>query len=67
MKKTLKVKGMHCKSCDILVEDSLSDLEGLQNSKSNHQEDFVEVEFDESKVNIDQIKKVIIDEGYEVE
>ena len=36
MKKTLKVKGMHCKSCDILVEDSLSDLEGLQNSKSNH-------------------------------
>jgi len=67
MKKTLKVKGMHCKSCDILVEDSLSDLEGLQSSKSNHQEGYVDVEFDESKVNIEQIKKVIIDEGYEVE
>ena len=67
MKKKLIVKGMHCKSCDVLVEDSLSDLEGVQSSKSNHQEGFVDIEFDESKVNIKQIKKVIIDEGYEVD
>jgi copper chaperone CopZ len=26
MKHTLKVKGMHCKSCAMLIEDSLTDI-----------------------------------------
>ena len=66
MKKTLKVKGMHCKSCDMLVEDSLSELKGVNHSKSNHETGLVEVVYDENEVSLDQIKKSIVEEGFEI-
>jgi copper chaperone len=67
MKIQIKAKGMHCKSCDMLIEDSMSDLDGVINCKSSFEKQIVDVEFDEKKVTLDQIKKVIVDEGYEVE
>ena len=66
MESKINVKGMHCKSCDMLVEDSLGDLKGVKSVQSLHKEGFVEVDFDESIINIDKIKKTIIAEGYEV-
>ncbi len=66
MKSKINVKGMHCKSCDMLVEDSLGDLKGVKSVQSSHRDGHIEVEFNESLVNIDEIKKTIIDEGYEV-
>ena len=63
----LNVKGMHCPSCEMLVGDSLEDLNGVMKAKLSHQNDSAEIEFDESKVSVNDIKKVIKDEGYEVE
>ena len=66
MKKiTLKVKGMHCKSCSTLIEDALEDL-GVK-SKVDSKKGLAIVEFDENKVSEDKIKAAIKEEGYQVE
>lgn len=63
----LNVKGMHCKSCDMLIEDALMDLDGVETIESSFETGIVKISFDESKVKMDAIKKVIKAEGYEVE
>ena len=66
MKTKIQTKGMHCKSCDMLVEDSLGDVDGVNSVKSSFETGIVEIDFDESVVNIDNIKDTIKQEGYEV-
>ena len=61
----LKVKGMHCKSCSMLIEDALEDL-GAK-SKVNDKEGIAVVEFDENKVSEEKIRAAIKKEGYKVE
>ncbi|MBT3836068.1 heavy-metal-associated domain-containing protein [Candidatus Woesearchaeota archaeon] len=66
MKQTLKIKGMHCKSCKMLLEDALEDI----NVKVDVNYDLgtAEVEFDESKTSLEKIKETIKAEGdYQVE
>jgi copper chaperone CopZ len=66
MKVELKIKGMHCPSCSMLITDALEDI-GVSNSKINSETGEGIIEFDESKTSVDKIKKTIKDEGYEVE
>jgi copper chaperone CopZ len=65
MKKTFNVKGMHCKSCEMRINDSLEDL-GVNSSTANAGNGLVTVDFDEKKVSEDNIKKAIEKEGYKV-
>jgi copper chaperone len=67
MEKTFKVNGMHCKSCDMLVEDGLMDVAGITSVESNHKTGKVIVGFDESEATDEQIIAAIEAEGYEVE
>ena len=62
----LKIKGMHCKSCEMLIEDALEDL-GINKCKIDSLRGGAEIDFDEKKISVDKIKKVIKNEGYEVE
>jgi copper ion binding protein len=66
MKKIFKVKGMHCNSCEIIIKDSLSEVDGVKNVKASHAKGTVIVKFDEAKVSEDQIMSMIRKEGYEV-
>ena len=67
MKKiSLKVEGMHCKSCEIIIGDALEELDGVQNVEVSNESGKVSVEFDESRTNIKMIKDVIVKEGYKV-
>ena len=63
---SLKVKGMHCKSCDMLIKDVLSDIDGVKKVDSSFSKGLVDVEFDEKKTNVVTIKKAIEGEGYTV-
>ncbi len=65
MKKTLQIKGMHCKSCEALLEDAFEDI-GVESSKINSSTGVAVVEFDEKEVSIAAIKKAVVDEGYTV-
>ena len=61
MDKTLKIKGMHCKSCKMLIEDSLEEI-GVK-ANVDVEKELVELNFDEGKVSVDKIKKVIEEQG----
>ena len=64
---TIKTKGMHCSSCEMLVVDSLEELDGVMGATASHKEETVSVNYDDSKVELAQIKSVIKSEGFEVE
>ncbi|MFC5541791.1 copper chaperone CopZ [Ureibacillus thermophilus] len=64
---TLNVKGMSCNHCVKAVEGSVGSLDGVQEVKVNLEAGEVKVTFDQSKVNLDQIKETIDDQGYDVE
>jgi copper chaperone CopZ len=64
-KEVLKVSGMHCSSCKMLIEDVLDEL-GVE-SEAAVDKGTVEVEYDESVPGIaGKIKKVIEHEGFKV-
>ena len=60
------VKGMHCKSCEMLIKDSLEEMDGVQNVDVSHEKGYVKVTFDDKKLKEDKIKSAIKNEGYEV-
>lgn len=65
MKKEFNVKGMHCKSCEMLITDSLEGLDGVKNVKASAKDGKVIVEH--NSVDESLMKKAIESEGYKVE
>jgi len=66
VKTKISVKGMHCHACEMLIVDSLEDTEGVANATASHESSTVDVNFDESKIALTKIKKIIQNEGYVV-
>ncbi|MFH0797894.1 MAG: heavy-metal-associated domain-containing protein [Candidatus Woesearchaeota archaeon] len=60
------VKGMHCASCEMLIKDSLEEMDGVIKADVSHKKGYVKITFDEKKVKEDKIKEAIKKEGYEV-
>ena len=58
----LKIKGMHCQSCQMLIEDALDDI-GVK-SKVNLKNNSITIE--NTDVPLEKITKVIESEGYKV-
>ena len=61
----LKIDGMHCTSCSVLIDTVLEELDGVKSSKTSYADQKVEVEFDPAKVNVPQFISTIKSEGYE--
>ena len=59
-----KVGGMHCKSCEMLIKDSLEEL-GVKDI--SFEKEIITITFDETKTSLEDIKKVIGKEGYKAE
>ena len=55
---------MHCKSCEVLLKESLEEIPGVDVLKADYKKGFLEVE--STKEKIEQIKDVIKKEGYSV-
>ncbi|MBS3128106.1 heavy-metal-associated domain-containing protein [Candidatus Woesearchaeota archaeon] len=66
MKAQLKIQGMHCKSCEALIQDALSELPGFITAKISAAKGEAVIEFDEKQTSLDTIKKIIQKEGYKV-
>tara|TARA_Y100000310_G_scaffold196122_1_gene196144 strand:- start:7324 stop:7530 length:207 start_codon:yes stop_codon:yes gene_type:complete len=62
----LKVDGMHCKSCEILIDEELEDTGAVRNVKVSFEKGSVELEFNEDKISLGRIKEIIKGEGYTV-
>jgi len=61
----IKAKGMHCGSCETLIERALEKTEGVNKIKADYPTEIIEVDFDSEKINIEEISKVIEEKGYE--
>jgi copper chaperone CopZ len=63
----LKVTGMHCTSCEAMVKDTVSELEGISSVKPNFKKGAVEVKYDEARTTMEEIKAKIVEAGYKTE
>lgn len=64
-KKTYNVRGMHCRSCEILIEDNIiSKVQGVKKVNVNHRKGLVQVYYDRQTPSDGQIRKVVEDAGY---
>ncbi len=62
----IKVNGMHCSSCEMIIKESLEEFEGIHDVKSSHKSGVVEVDFNPDTISLDKIKMIIENEGYKV-
>ncbi len=65
MERKIKVDGMHCKSCEMLLDDSISEVKGVGRVSADSKKGIVTVAVDDESV-LAAVKKVIADEGYKV-
>ncbi len=62
----LKISGMHCATCAVNIEESLSQLKEVTKAQVNFGTDTAHVEFDPEKVRLSDLEKAIKDAGYNV-
>lgn len=62
----LKVKGMHCASCSILIDKLVGKQLGVTSVKTNYGSAKTAIEFDESKISLKTIDEFVNKIGYDV-
>lgn len=61
----LKISGLHCTACIMNIDGALEDA-GVAEAKTSFAKQETKIKFDEDKINLAEIKKIIKAEGYEV-
>jgi copper chaperone CopZ len=64
---TIKIKGMHCVSCENRIKEAILRINGVKDVKVNYTTEKATVEFDPTKTDIKNIMKTIKNVGYEPE
>lgn len=64
--KTISIKGMHCKSCEILIEDELKKIDGVQKVDISHKTGEATIHFVGTQPNQTDITKAVREAGYEL-
>jgi len=65
-KKTLKIKGMHCPSCEILVRDKFSKVRNIKQIKADFRKKEVEI-FYQGEIYEDKLNQLITPFGYRIQ
>jgi len=65
-KKTLKIEGMTCSACANRVERFVKKLDGVDNANVNFATETLSVEFDEKRLNNENIESAVVKAGYGV-
>ena len=65
METQLKVTGMHCKSCEMLLVDNISEIAGVEQVNANSKSGIVTVKYDNEEA-LNNVKKTIEKEGYKI-
>ena len=63
-KKKLKISGMHCASCALIIEKSLKKVDGVKSATVNFGTEKATIEFDPEKVDAKKLIKTIEKTGY---
>jgi len=62
----LNIKGMHCRSCEILVEGELQKIPGIKQVKVNHQNGVAEISYEGQEPKASLLSEAIAKAGYTV-
>lgn len=62
----IPIKGMHCKSCEILVEDNLKEISGVKKCEVNCKEHKATIYYEGARPDMGIIEKSIRSAGYEI-
>ena len=65
-KAELKISGMHCATCAVNIEESLSQIKDVSKAQVNFGTDTAHVEFDPKKVSLTDLEKAVKTAGYDV-
>ena len=63
----LRVEGMHCASCGMLIDEAVEDLPGVASSSTNVRRKRTRVCFDPAATDVSVIAGAIAELGYKVE
>ena len=66
-KSQLNIKGMHCGGCESIIEEALDEMNGIITVKADYSSAQCAIQFDEKKISLQAIHKLIEDKGYHVE
>ena len=66
VKETYPVLGMTCASCVRKIETVLGKTEGISEASVNFASEKVTIEYDNDKIDLDKIEKIIKSLGYEL-
>lgn len=67
MKKvTYYVKGMHCASCELIIEKKVLELKGVQKVEASQKADKLEIHYEGKKSSIQELNRLLGDKGYQV-
>lgn len=67
IKKTFRIPDMHCSACVMKLEGLEDDLPGVKRAEASYQKQSMLVEYDDSKMSEEEIRKAIDELGYTVE
>lgn len=67
MKKiTIPVSGMHCRSCELILEKSIKKLENIEKVEANEKKWTLEISYNESEPDIKHIEQIVKENGYKI-
>ena len=62
-KQTIFIQGMHCRSCEILIEEGLKDVAGIRGAKVNYHKGTAEIAY-KGHLDAQAVQTVITESGY---
>lgn len=65
-KTTVPIKGMHCRSCELLIESELKNIPGVERADVSHKKSCAEVYYNNLEIKVGDISKAIENAGYTV-
>ncbi len=60
------IKGMHCRSCEILLDDKLSEIPEVERTVSNFKKGAVEIHYGSQKPNMHEVEEAVRAAGYSI-
>jgi len=67
IKKLINIQGMHCGGCESIIEEALTETEGVIDAKADYASAQCSITYDDKKLSLEEIHKVIENKGYQVE
>ena len=65
-KVVVKVKGMHCASCSVLIDKLVGKQPGVISIKTSYGSEKSAIEFDETKISLEKIDELVNKLGYDL-